>query len=1099
MLSPIPNDIISMYRIEKKNLTGLLTGLSRKQRMANAGTFAVASAYVLVAWILVLHITDWLFVFPPQVRYILSLATLFFIAAFLLILLRKLLKPSELKKVAADIEGKRPEFKQEISTALQFSTGSAAREGYSQPLIDDLIGRTEMKLGELDENGGTRKFNPWPFGRWLAVSLLLLLGVCLLKPGELTLSVYRYVFVDSVTGDWTGIEVSPGDVRIARNSELNIEVFNQPGKVGKVEWRAGSFKSVPMAFKDGKLSAVIKDIETTGEYRIVLGRRRSRPFKIECYTPMMLTDIKVKITPPAYTGLKITEMENPDRLAAIKGSLVKITAISTLPLSDARLIWANGRWQELTTSDEGRLDGSFMVRDNGKFRLWGRDHQGDTLINPVEFSVTCFYDELPKVEISQPEPDIMLGDNRTVLLKGKAEDDFGITSASLVFLSGDGEHRLEVGRWNDRPGETLIEYPWEIGQLDVLPGDSVVYWLEARDNDTYAGPKSGKSRIQIIRIPTIEEIYRSLSGADSSIIEELGRTEQPSDMLKEEIDKLAQSLKESRKIDWQQQAAVENILQKQKELADQLEKAMEKATESLKDRENKWSFDQETIEKMAQLREIFDQVATDKMRQDMESLRQAMEKLDKKEVDRALENLKFSQEDLKRQLDQMMDMLKELRQEQLLEKLDRQIQDMIKQQQELKQNTERAGSHQNQKLSSDQKRLAEDLDRLTEETDALSHELAEANREAAARLNESNDQMKKAQTSGKMRKASEALSNNERQQASELQERALSELSALSSGLQNARGSMRRAKNQAAEKAVRQKARDLLEVSRQQESLNRLASNSAGKDDDLADNQQILKRQAERIARELENMVRENILLSPRPAQMAMEAARQMGQAAQSHYDGRSNEAKAAGNRAMASLNGAAVSLVESNPGSGSGSGDMMQDLQGLSGQQQMVNDGTGAMLSLPKEGGGQLSMQARSQMARLAAQQEAVRQGMQEFNDKFGGRRDKAGRMDDVVEEIKRVIDDLKKRKVDRRTIERQEKILTRMLEVQQSLKERDFSRERRTERGVLPEGSANAARIDRDKWDQRGMPAWKDWRKEYFPLEYKDILEEYFRSLEQ
>jgi len=402
-------------------------------------------------------------------------------------------------------------------------------------------------------------------------------------------------------------------------------------------------------------------------------------------------------------------------------------------------------------------------------------------------------------------------------------------------------------------------------------------------------------------------------------------------------------------------------------------------------------------------------------------------------------------------------------------------------------------------LSAQQKGLAEDLKKISGEMQELARELKEPNREASQKLSESADRLQQKQTGRKMEKASQSLSQNENSQAADLQKQVLSELSMVSSGMQSARSSMRQAKNKAAAKAVRQRARDLLDLSRQQESLNQIGTDAAADRNDLANQQQIIRRQAERIRQELDNMARNNMLLSPRSQQMMQEASRQMDQAAQAHSEGRGDQAQKGGQKALAALNGAAISLMESSSGQGGGSGDMMQDLAGLSGQQQSINEGTSSTLPLPQEGGGQMSQQARSQMSRLAARQEAVRQGMEEFNQKYGGRRDKTGRMDDLVEEMKQVIEDLKKQQVSRQTIERQEKILTRMLDAQQSLKERDFSKQRQAESGRLPENGYLPPRTDKGKWTPQGLPAWKNWRQEYYPLEYKEILEEYFRSLGQ
>jgi hypothetical protein len=92
-------------------------------------------------------------------------------------------------------------------------------------------------------------------------------------------------------------------------------------------------------------------------------------------------------------------------------------------------------------------------------------------------------------------------------------------------------------------------------------------------------------------------------------------------------------------------------------------------------------------------------------------------------------------------------------------------------------------------------------------------------------------------------------------------------------------------------------------------------------------------------------------------------------------------------------------------------------------------------------------------------------------------------------------VVEDLKKNNVSRQTIERQEKILARMLSAGHSLKEQDTSPQRQAQPGEYQAPGRPAK-------PNQGDPAWKnlpDWRNQPYPLEYRELLEKYYRSLGQ
>jgi len=102
----------------------------------------------------------------------------------------------------------------------------------------------------------------------------------------------------------------------------------------------------------------------------------------------------------------------------------------------------------------------------------------------------------------------------------------------------------------------------------------------------------------------------------------------------------------------------------------------------------------------------------------------------------------------------------------------------------------------------------------------------------------------------------------------------------------------------------------------------------------------------------------------------------------------------------------------------------------------------------VPGEGNrGQLTPDQQAQMQRLAAEQQAVREALQQLQEQSGERSDILGRLDGMAKQMDEVIQDLLKQNVDRRTIERQRQILSRMLDAQKSLEQRKQSKKRKAQ----------------------------------------------------
>ena len=129
--------------------------------------------------------------------------------------------------------------------------------------------------------------------------------------------------------------------------------------------------------------------------------------------------------------------------------------------------------------------------------------------------------------------------------------------------------------------------------------------------------------------------------------------------------------------------------------------------------------------------------------------------------------------------------------------------------------------------------------------------------------------------------------------------------------------------------------------------------------------------------------------------------------------------------------------------GSGTGFEQYMEQMQQMAQQQGGINSET---LSLMPGGRKQNS----DAMRRLAARQKQLRDAMEKMQKEMAGKHDSNSRMDGITKEMDEVLKDLKNTRISRRTIERQQRILSRMLDSQRSMREREYSKQRKSKSGV-------------------------------------------------
>ena len=120
---------------------------------------------------------------------------------------------------------------------------------------------------------------------------------------------------------------------------------------------------------------------------------------------------------------------------------------------------------------------------------------------------------------------------------------------------------------------------------------------------------------------------------------------------------------------------------------------------------------------------------------------------------------------------------------------------------------------------------------------------------------------------------------------------------------------------------------------------------------------------------------------------------------------------------------------------SASGFEKFMDSLEGMSQSQKGINQGT---MQLGQMG----MMQQQSLMQQLMQQQSALRQQLSELISNNPG--ENTGGLSKVEEEMEKVISDFELNNISKKTIERQQNILSKMLDSQKSLTQRDFSNKR-------------------------------------------------------
>jgi hypothetical protein len=306
------------------------------------------------------------------------------------------------------------------------------------------------------------------------------------------------------------------------------------------------------------------------------------------------------------------------------------------------------------------------------------------------------------------------------------------------------------------------------------------------------------------------------------------------------------------------------------------------------------------------------------------------------------------------------------------------------------------------------------------------------------------------------------------------------------------------------EKGFKKALDNVLSISKKQEELRnrtaRLPQNSQ-QFRDATQEQMELAEELARTADDLMELAKKTFAVNPQMAQHLGKAMKQMQGSLEKMQERDSPNTSEKQGGAMTELNESAKELAKgmnSSQNSQGGSGSMMMQLQQMAGQQQTIN-----MQSMQMGQGGMSSQQQAQQMQRLLSQQRSLQKSLQDLNEE-AKRSDEGKRLSNSLEKInedmQEVIRDMESRQMNQDTYQKQDRILSRMLDASRSVRERDWEKKRKAETAKSRQ-SRNPGELDPSLLDPKAGPQTDLQRavNEGYSKDYEGMIRTYFESLQK
>ncbi|RLD16342.1 hypothetical protein DRI50_02095 [candidate division KSB1 bacterium] len=1120
--------IRKIYSFEKKYL-----GL---QAVASAVRFVVA---LLVLWLSV-TLADSVFYFSEITRWGLWI---FNLALIIYLFARLLLKPlraywrfsrnSDLTGAARRISQLFPEVGDDLINGYQllkdFEEGAESQE-LKQAAIRHIVQKYEQK--NFSER--IKLSNMLPEWRWflfvvagsalvfaLRAPQILHATLRMFNPANPYLSVPAFHFT-----------VTPGDTTIVKGDVFHVKVYYSGPALKSCylllkDPHQHKVRKINFNLKNGVYTLTLKNVLQPFTYQVggqplSVGELekylQSQTYRVRVITLPMVRTLDVTVLPPAYTHLPAEKLErNIGDISALKGSRIEVRLAANKPLNSGQIIFSYGDTLFLKVRQNIAV-GRFTLNKEGTYFFSLRDTANWQNRNPIIYQLAILKDYPPLIEIVQPGSDVELPLDARLPLSMEARDDFGINSLKLRYqivkpkLNADSAWKtISVPLPEKDKRLQTATYVFDFNTLPLAFGDQLKYYALAFDNNYVSGPGIGKSQVYFVRFPSIEEIFKSTDEKQQEKVDDLKDVTDQARDLNKTLRQLDRELKQSRKLDWDKKNQITEAVHRQKELQKKVEQIRKELKDVVQKLEQNDLISEEVLKKYQQLQDLLQDVITPELQKALEKLQKKMEQAAKpKDVEKALKDFRLNQEAFEKRIERTMELLKQVQFEQKMDELVKKAQSLLKQQKKISERLKKSDSlsaNEQADLQQMQKEQKEMLNRLQFDLQQMEkHPFMARYPKVAQKLDSVWQQMNKAQLQKQMEQLQQQMNQGTFQQAARQSDKVQQQLAQTAQSLQQAyRQMLNQGKQQVAQKMQRALQR-LLQLSQQQENIYKKTNRTSPLSEKF---NQVIRDQGElnsnlnKLIGELVQLSKETFLIQPQMSQSMQDAANNMNRALQQLSERMKGSGMRYQKKAMAALNRGVGQMMQSaqqlaNAKSGTGFEQFMQQLQQIAGKQGQLNKQTMNLFNAGN--GGSLSLQQQREMRRIAAEQAALKQALQKLNEKMGRRENMLGRLGKVAQDMDEVVKDLLKNNLNRKTIERQQRILSRMLDAQKSIREREYSKKRQAVRaGHYLAKNPGKIKNPYDMSIKELQDALRQALQQGYNRDYQRLIEAYFKRLIQ
>ncbi len=950
---------------------------------------------------------------------------------------------------------------------------------------------------------------------WYALPpLMLLLGVLFINANLITDSTTRLINNDKEFEREAPFhfKVSNENLSVIEHEDflLNVEV---EGEIlpNEVFIDIDDYKYKLTQVEKNQFTYKFNNVQKETNFKLTSGGFDSENYELGVLRKPNILGFDVRLNYPSYTQRKNETLANIGDMVVPLGTNIS-WSFKTKNTDDISIQYANQKPKKIKQLNETAFrTGLKAMRDQGyKIYVSNKDLQNADSVN---YSITVIPDLHPTINVQQFADSL---DNTLMFFVGDASDDYGLNNLTFNYSlqkSGSSTAQLQSIPINASPTGKAVQYDytWDVNELGLKPGDKLTYYFEVWDNDAINGRKSARTNVMNFAMPTIAEYQEQEDKNNEEINKKIDEAKKESKAIKDEMKRVREKLLQEKEIDWQTRKEIEKLLERQKNLEQQIESAKEDFQENLENQEEFSQPDEQLMEKQEKVQELFEELMSDEMKEMLKQLEELLQEMNKEDAMDELRNFEMGDEELSKELDRLQEMLKQLQLEKEMQDQIDKLEKLAEKQEKLSEDTEQNKDTQ-QNLEKRQEEINKEFDEVQENMDKME----EMNEDLENKKDMDGMQEEMENIDQDLQDSQENLDKKQNKKASQSQKNAAQKMQQMAKGMEMSMQAGEMDQMEEDMDALRQLLENLVTLSFEQEEvmgdIKKTAINTP-KYTELVQGQYKIKDDFKLVEDSLQALSKRVYQIESFVTEKVTEIKEHIGTSLEELEERRKSPAAVHQQSSMKGLNDLALMLSEvmnqmqqsmasamsgsqncSKPGNKAGSKPGDKKGQGQGQSQEQLNKEMQKMLDAMKNGkGGKMS----KEFAQMAKRQAAIRRALEKLQKERQEKGKGASKeLQELIDEMNKTETNLVNKKLNNRTLKRQQDILTRLLEHEKAEREEEYDNKRKAERPQERERKMPPQLEEYIKKREAEIDMYKSVSPALKPY-YKFLVEEYFKKL--